>query len=77
MRDYTERNAVKMGFLSCALCDPSTALPIGQFRCGSIRIHFSGASLTATSDGADKGATFNIRLPIPAQHPQARDADNE
>jgi len=40
-------------------------------------LHASGASLTATSDGADKGATFNIRLPIPAQHPQARDADNE
>lgn len=40
-------------------------------------LHASGASLTATSDGADKGATFNIRLPIPAQHPQTRDPDSE
>lgn len=40
-------------------------------------LHASGGSLTATSDGADKGAAFNIRLPIPAQHPQARDPDHE
>jgi K+-sensing histidine kinase KdpD len=40
-------------------------------------LHASGGSLTATSDGADQGATFNIRLPIPAQHPQTRDPDNE
>ena len=40
-------------------------------------LHASGGSLTATSDGADRGSTFNIRLPIPAQHPVARDPDHE
>lgn len=32
-------------------------------------LHASGGSLTAASDGADRGATFTIRLPIPAQAP--------
>jgi K+-sensing histidine kinase KdpD len=40
-------------------------------------LHASGGSLTATSDGADRGSTFNIRLPIPAQHPVTRDPDHE
>ncbi len=33
-------------------------------------LHANGASLTVTSDGASKGSTFNIRLPIPAQQPE-------
>jgi K+-sensing histidine kinase KdpD len=40
-------------------------------------LHASGGSLTATSDGPDRGSTFNIRLPIPAQHPVARDPDHD
>lgn len=38
---------------------------------GKAFLHANGGSLTATSDGADRGSTFNIRLPIPAQQPQA------
>ena len=40
-------------------------------------LHANGGSLEAISGGVDRGATFILRLPIPAQKPVAEEATHE
>jgi K+-sensing histidine kinase KdpD len=40
-------------------------------------LHANGGSLEAISGGVDRGATFILRLPIPAQRPVAEEAGHE